>query len=363
MPTRSSNIPAPARHAPAAATSATADPLQESRRAAVRFRAAGFRSWSPASTVSICWSARAPSRKCSRSRRTRSKMAMRPFSMARSVPRSCRTRALNENGFRVIVVATREFAPGETGPTYGTDDEASLVVRGYLAFLDPPKETAKAALAVLRAHGVAVKILTGDNAVVTRRICDEVGLRVGSPSWAAISTSSTTGRALARRGHDRVRQNVAAAQVTRSERVEGQRPHRRLPGRWHHRRAGAARRRCRHLGRHRGRHRQGVGLYHSREEPDGARAGRDQGPRDLRQYHQVHKDDGELRTAETCSAFSSRALSCHSCRCCRFICLSRISATTSRSFRFPGTAWTASTSRRRAGGRLTTSPASCCSSA
>ena len=92
-----------------------------------------------------------------------------------------RTRALNEYGFRVIVVATREFAPGETRPTYCTDDEASLVVRGYLAFLDPPKETAKAALAALRAHGVAVKILTGDNAVVTRRICDEVGLRVGSP--------------------------------------------------------------------------------------------------------------------------------------------------------------------------------------
>ena len=92
-----------------------------------------------------------------------------------------RPRALNEDGFRVIVVATRELAPGETRPTYRTDDEASLVVRSYLAFLDPPKETAKAALAALWAHGIAVKILTGDNAVVTRRICDEVGLRVGSP--------------------------------------------------------------------------------------------------------------------------------------------------------------------------------------
>jgi Mg2+-importing ATPase len=92
-----------------------------------------------------------------------------------------RARALNEDGFRVILVATREIAPGETRRTYRTDDETGLVVRGYLAFLDPPKETAKAALAALHGHGVAVKILTGDNAVVTRRICDEVGLRVGSP--------------------------------------------------------------------------------------------------------------------------------------------------------------------------------------
>jgi len=92
-----------------------------------------------------------------------------------------RMRALNENGFRVIVVATREFAPDETRPTYRTADEAGLIVRGCLAFLDPPKETAKTALAALQGHGVAVKILTGDNAVVTRRICDEVGLRVGSP--------------------------------------------------------------------------------------------------------------------------------------------------------------------------------------
>ena len=92
-----------------------------------------------------------------------------------------RARALNEDGFRVILVATREIAPDETRRTYRTDDETGLVVRGYLAFLDPPKETAKPALAALREHGVTVKILTGDNAVVTRRICDEVGLRVGSP--------------------------------------------------------------------------------------------------------------------------------------------------------------------------------------
>ena len=60
-------------------------------------------------------------------------------------------------------------------------DESALVVQGFLAFLDPPKETAGPAIAALRDHGVAIKILTGDNMVVTRKICREVGLEVGEP--------------------------------------------------------------------------------------------------------------------------------------------------------------------------------------
>ena len=49
---------------------------------------------------------------------------------------------------------------------------------GYIAFLDPPKETAAAAIATLKAGGVQVKILTGDNDIVTRKICHEVDLPV-----------------------------------------------------------------------------------------------------------------------------------------------------------------------------------------
>jgi P-type Mg2+ transporter len=92
-----------------------------------------------------------------------------------------RARALNEEGFRVIVVATREFARGETRAAYGVRDEAGLTVQGFLAFLDPPKDSARAALAALREHGVAVKILTGDNPVVTARVGSEVGLEIGEP--------------------------------------------------------------------------------------------------------------------------------------------------------------------------------------
>ena len=91
------------------------------------------------------------------------------------------TREYNEDGIRVIAVATREFPRGETKEQYSKDDEQALVVQGFLAFLDPPKETAGPAIAALREHGVAVKILTGDNMVVTRKICREVGLDVGEP--------------------------------------------------------------------------------------------------------------------------------------------------------------------------------------
>ncbi len=86
------------------------------------------------------------------------------------------TRELNEDGFRVIAVAYREFDPRH-GP-YSLADEADLILVGYIAFLDPPKDSAADAIAVLREHGVAVKVLTGDNDIVTAKVCREVGLDV-----------------------------------------------------------------------------------------------------------------------------------------------------------------------------------------
>jgi P-type Mg2+ transporter len=91
------------------------------------------------------------------------------------------TREYNEDGFRVIAVATRTFPRGETKEQYAMSDESELIVQGFLAFLDPPKETAGAAIAALGQHGVAVKILTGDNVVVTKKICREVGVDPGNP--------------------------------------------------------------------------------------------------------------------------------------------------------------------------------------
>lgn len=92
-----------------------------------------------------------------------------------------RAKSLNEDGFRVVLVATREFLSGDIKAAYSVSDEVGLTIQGYLAFLDPPKESAATAIAALKKHGVAVKILTGDNAVVTAKICREVGISVGKP--------------------------------------------------------------------------------------------------------------------------------------------------------------------------------------
>ena len=86
------------------------------------------------------------------------------------------TAKLNADGFRVVAVAFKEMPP--TQATYSIADEADLTLLGYIAFLDPPKETSAAAIATLKASGVQVKILTGDNDIVTRKICHEVGLPV-----------------------------------------------------------------------------------------------------------------------------------------------------------------------------------------
>ena len=86
------------------------------------------------------------------------------------------TRKLNQEGLRALAVAYK-WLPAEER-TYTVEDEKGLTLSGYVAFLDPPKETAREAIAVLREHGVAVKIITGDNEVVTRKICKEVGLPI-----------------------------------------------------------------------------------------------------------------------------------------------------------------------------------------
>jgi Mg2+-importing ATPase len=87
------------------------------------------------------------------------------------------TGALNSDGFRVVAVAYKQIDPVK--PAYSVADEADLMLLGYIAFLDPPKESAREAIAALASKGVQVKILTGDNEIITRKICHEVQLDVG----------------------------------------------------------------------------------------------------------------------------------------------------------------------------------------
>ena len=83
---------------------------------------------------------------------------------------------LNADGMRVVALA-QKTNPSPVG-AFGVKDEYDMVLLGYLAFLDPPKESAKEAIKALGDHGVAVKILTGDNEKVARCVCRHVGLPV-----------------------------------------------------------------------------------------------------------------------------------------------------------------------------------------
>jgi len=86
------------------------------------------------------------------------------------------TRQYNAQGFRVLVVATRELPePGLNHPLC-VADENGLVIEGMLTFLDPPKASAAQAISALHAHGVTVKVLTGDNPLVAASICQAVGI-------------------------------------------------------------------------------------------------------------------------------------------------------------------------------------------
>lgn len=86
------------------------------------------------------------------------------------------TRKLNEDGLRVVAVGMKEMPPDQT--VYSKDDESDLTLVGYIAFLDPPKESTAPALEALDEHGVVVKVLTGDNELVTAAVCRQVGLEV-----------------------------------------------------------------------------------------------------------------------------------------------------------------------------------------
>lgn len=102
--------------------------------------------------------------------------AIVPFTPALLAEIKHTTASLNAEGLRVVAVAAKDLPP--TKEIYSVADESNLVLIGYIAFLDPPKESTEPALTALREHGVSVKILTGDNELVTAKICREVGLEV-----------------------------------------------------------------------------------------------------------------------------------------------------------------------------------------
>ncbi len=83
---------------------------------------------------------------------------------------------LNSDGMRVLAVAEKTNVPDET--QFGVKDESEMTLIGYMGFLDPAKETAISAIKALYSHGLDIKILTGDNEVVTQKIAKDVGIPV-----------------------------------------------------------------------------------------------------------------------------------------------------------------------------------------
>jgi len=88
------------------------------------------------------------------------------------------TARLNAEGLRIVAVAVKTLPPSQT--TYSVADESGLTLIGYIAFIDPPKESTAPALKKLAAHGITVKVLTGDNDLVASQVCRQVGLPTGA---------------------------------------------------------------------------------------------------------------------------------------------------------------------------------------
>ncbi|HMU85972.1 MAG TPA: HAD-IC family P-type ATPase, partial [Leptospiraceae bacterium] len=86
-------------------------------------------------------------------------------------------RSLNSQGFRVVAVAYKTMNGDNDEPHYGVADESDLTLLGYLAFLDPPKESASEALDKLAHLNVDVKVLTGDSELVAQYVCNHVGMK------------------------------------------------------------------------------------------------------------------------------------------------------------------------------------------
>ena len=83
---------------------------------------------------------------------------------------------LNRDGFRVLAIAYREFSQDVT--SFSVQDEQQMILLGYIAFYDPPKISGLEAIELLSKASVAVKVLTGDNGLVTEKVCRDVGLAI-----------------------------------------------------------------------------------------------------------------------------------------------------------------------------------------
>ncbi|MGL5721868.1 MAG: magnesium-translocating P-type ATPase [Brevinema sp.] len=93
----------------------------------------------------------------------------------------------NGNGMRVLGIAQKSGFTPQT--VFSVEDEDDMVLIGFLAFFDPPKDSAAHAVATLSEYGVTIKILTGDNDAVTKSVCRQIGLEIENPLIGAVVES------------------------------------------------------------------------------------------------------------------------------------------------------------------------------
>lgn len=86
------------------------------------------------------------------------------------------SKKLNEEGLRVLLVAIKEY--DERPLTYSVADESNMILTGFIGFLDPAKPSAKPSIEALHKLGITLKVLTGDNEIVTKKICRDVGIPI-----------------------------------------------------------------------------------------------------------------------------------------------------------------------------------------
>lgn len=85
---------------------------------------------------------------------------------------------MNEQGMRVLAVAIKKDVHSEA--IYSVEDEKEMTLIGFMGFLDPAKTSAITAIKSLHQHGVNVKVLTGDNDIVAKKVCGDVGIEVSN---------------------------------------------------------------------------------------------------------------------------------------------------------------------------------------
>ena len=123
---------------------------------------------------------------------------------------------------RVIAIA-QKTDPAPEGE-FCVEDEKDMVLIGFLAFLDPPKPDTKEAVRTLKEYGVSIKVLTGDNEMVTRSICRQVGLDAERVLLGEKTEQLTDVQLGKGRADHSVRQAVALAESPRCQSAPGKRP-------------------------------------------------------------------------------------------------------------------------------------------